>query len=169
MAISLAEAVKLKSIISKKIQKLSQELHSAGFTVIEKGEQPTPPAYTLEMIEQDLKTLRKDARKLDALVYRANIENTIIFKEEEMPIVEAIELAIQLRSEASFAASLGLSEKESFYHSSSETILYRVALFDPEHYRLQALELEKDAHRLSNLINAKNYAVQIDFDDSNYF
>ncbi|MEK4427028.1 hypothetical protein [Solibacillus sp. FSL K6-1523] len=169
MAINLAEAVKLKSILTKKIQDLTSSVHQASHTIIEKGEQPVKPEYTLEMIETELKDIRKDSRKLDSLIYRANIDNTIAFKDEIMPIVEAIELAIQLRAEAAFCKQLGMSEKETYYHSSGETILYNVALFDPMHYRNQSNELEKEAHRLSNLINAKNYQVEIEFDDSKYF
>lgn len=169
MAINLAEAVKLKSIMTKKIQELTSSIHQVSHTIIEKGEQPVKSEYTLEMIEAELKEIRKDSRKLDALIYRANIDNTISFKDEVMPIVEAIELAIQLRAEAAICKQLGMSEKETYYHSAGETLLYNVALFEPAHYRNRSNELEKDAHRLSNLINAKNYQIEIEFDDSKYF
>ena len=169
MSINLAEAVKLKSVITKKIQERTFAVNQLTHVIIEKGEQPKRPDYTLEMLEAELKQLRYDSRKLDSLIYRANIENAIVFKDEEMPIVEAIELASQLRAEAAFCKSLGSQEKESFYHNTAEAILYRVALYDPMTYRNRANELEKEAHRLSNLINAKNYQVEIEFDDSNYF
>jgi len=169
LTINLAEAVKLKSIITKRIQERTIQVHSLTHAIIEKGEQPKTPDYTLEMLEAELKELRYDSRKLDALIYRANIDNTIVFKDEEMPIVEAIELASQLRAEAQFCKNLGSEEKEAFYHNSGDAILYRVALYDPMTYRNRANELEKEAHRLSNLINAKNYQVEIEFDDSNYF
>lgn len=169
LSINLAEAVKLKSIITKKIQEYTMTVHPLTHVIIEKGDKPVIPDYTLEMLEAELKQLRYDSRKLDALIYRANIDNMITFKNEELPIVEAIELASQLRAEAAFCKQLGSAEKEGIYHSGGDTILYRVALYDPLEYRNRAIEFEKDAHRLSNLINAKNYQVQIDFDDSNYF
>ncbi|MBD8035033.1 MULTISPECIES: DIP1984 family protein [Solibacillus] len=169
MSINLAEAVKLKSVIMKKIQERTFAVNQLTHVIIEKGEQPKRPDYTLEMLEAELKQLRYDSRKLDSLIYRANIENVIVFKDEEMPIVEAIELASQLRAEAALCKSLGSEEKEAFYHNSGEAILYRVALYDPMTYRNRANELEKEAHRLSNLINAKNYQVEIEFNDSNYF
>ncbi|MEK4131419.1 hypothetical protein NYE67_17390 [Solibacillus sp. FSL W8-0474] len=169
MSINLAEAVKLKSVITKKIQERTFAVNQLTHVIIEKGEQPKRPDYTLEMLEAELKQLRYDSRKLDSLIYRANIDNLIVFKDEEMPIVEAIELASQLRAEAALCKSLGSEEKEAFYHNSGEAILYRVALYDPMTYRNRANELEKEAHRLSNLINAKNYQVEIEFDDSNYF
>lgn len=167
--ISLAEAVKLKSILNKKTQELILEIHSNSHAIVEKGEQPKLPDRTLSIIEAELTRVRKDARLLDKLIYKANIENTIKFKDEELTLVEAIELAIQLRSQVSLYQDLGRSDKEEFYHSSGDAILYRIALFEPSEYRNRANELEKEAHRLSNVINAKNYQVQIEFDDSNYF
>ena len=169
MSINLAEAVKLKSIITKKIQELNTSVHQVTHVVIEKGQEPKQPALTLEKLETDLKQLRYDSRKLDALIYRANINNTITFNDEEMPIVEAIELATQLRAEAAFCKRLGMEDKESYFHSVGDTMLYRVALYEPLDYLNRANELEKQAHRLSNAINAKNYQVEIDFDDANYY
>lgn len=169
LSINLAESVKLKSIITKKIQELSSAVHQVTHVVVEKGEEPKQPTLTLEKLEADLKQLRYDSRKLDALIYRANIDNTIVFNDEEMPIVEAIELANQLRAEAAFCKTLGMEEKESYYHSVGETMLYRIALYEPLDYLNRSNELEKQAHRLSNAINAKNYQVTIAFDDSNYY
>ncbi|MFF5995343.1 MULTISPECIES: hypothetical protein [unclassified Lysinibacillus] len=167
--ISLAEAVKLKSILNKKKQELISEIHSVSHTIVEKGEEPKIPERTLQVIDAELQEIRNDSRTLDRLIYEANIQNTIMFENEAYTLVEAIELAIQLRSQASLYKDLGSSEKESFFHGSGDTIFYRVALYEPNEYRVNANELEKSAHRLSNAINAKNYQVQIDFDDSKYF
>lgn len=167
--ISLAEAIKLKSILRQKISDLSIELSTVSFTVIEKGEEPKAQGRTIQQVEADLAVVRKDSRTLDRLIYRANIDHFIEFNGEKLAIVEAIELATQLRAEAGQAKTFGMSEKETYMHSIGETILYNVALFNPEEYRVRAIELEKQAHRLSNAINAKNYQVQIDFDDSVYF
>lgn len=169
MTISLAEAVKLKSILNRKVHELTAEAATVAYTIVEKGTEPKLPAHTLQQVEAELAEVRRDARKLDALIYRANIDNTITFKEEVMPIVEAIELATQLRAEAERCKQLSQSEKESLYHSPGDTVFYHVALFEPSEYRERANTLEKEAHRLSNAINAKNYEVQIDFDDDKYF
>ncbi|WP_107841468.1 hypothetical protein [Metasolibacillus meyeri] len=167
--ISLAEAIKLKSILKRKISDLSIEISTVAYTIVEKGEEPKTPNRTIQQVEADLAIVRKDSRTLDRFIYRANIDNFIEFNGEKLAIVEAIELATQLRAEAEQAKTFGISEKESYIHSVGETTLYNVALFDPEVYRVRAIELEKQAHRLSNAINAKNYQVQIDFDDSAYF
>lgn len=169
MTISLAEAVKLKSILNRKVYELTAETESVAFTVVEKDAEPKLPAHTLAQIEAELAEVRRDARKLDALIYRANIDNTITFKDEVLPIVEAIELATQLRAEAERCKQLSLSEKKNLFHSPGDTVFYRVALFEPSEYRERANNLEKEAHRLSNLINAKNYTVHIEFEDDKYF
>ncbi|MGM9944735.1 MAG: hypothetical protein ACI33M_07325 [Lysinibacillus sp.] len=167
--ISLAEAVKLKSILNKKTQELISEIRSVSHTIVEKGEEPKMPERTLQQIDTELQDVRNDARLLDRLIYEANVQNTISFEGQQYTLVEAIELAIQLRAQTSLYKELGTSEKESFFHSSGETTFYRVALYEPNDYREKANELEKSAHRLSNAINAKNYQVQITFDDSKYF
>lgn len=169
MTISLAEAVKLKSILNRKVYELTNEASTVAYAIVEKGAEPKLPVNTLEQIEAELAEVRQDARKLDVLIYRANIDNTLQFKDEVLPIVEAIELATQLRAEAQRCKELSQAEKESLYHSPGETVFYRVALFEPSDYRERANTLEKEAHRLSNAINAKNYDVQIDFDDEKYF
>ncbi|RUL46511.1 MULTISPECIES: hypothetical protein [Lysinibacillus] len=168
--IPLAEGVKLKSILTKKIQELISEIHLVAHAIVEKGEKPNPSGRSLAEVEAELAQVRKDSRTLDKLIYRANIDNTITFKDEELPIVEAIELASQLRADASLYKDLGKSEKERLYHSTGDSVIfYQVAMYEPSDFRNRANELEKEAHRLSNLINAKNYQVEIEFDDSKYF
>nr|WP_106781023.1 hypothetical protein [Lysinibacillus timonensis] len=168
--IPLSEAVKLKSILSKKIQELTNEIKMVSKAVVEKGKTAKPSGRLLSEVEAELSKVRRDSRTLDRLIYRANIDNTVIFKDEELPIVEAIELASQLRAEAQLCKELGMAEKERLYHSTGDNVIfYQVTLYEPAHYREKANELEKEAHRLSNLINAKNYQVEVEFDDSNYF
>ena len=167
--ISLAEAVKLKSILNKKTHELISEIRNASHTVVEKGEEPKIPERTLQQIDTELQDVRNDARLLGRLIYEANIQNTISFEGQQYTLVEAIELAIQYRSQTSLYKDLGTSDKESLFHNTGDAIFYRIALYDPNEYREKANELEKLAHRLSNAINAKNYQVQINFDDSKYF
>ena len=75
---------------------------------------------------------------MDRLIYRANIDNTVNFKGEELPIVEAIELSIQLRAEATLCKEMSRSEKERLYHSTGDNVIfYQVTLYDPEEYRVK--------------------------------
>ena len=168
--ISLAEAVKLKSILTKRVHELEDEMRRAAFTTVEKGSSPEKKQRTFEVVESELEEVRLDNRVLDRLMYRANIDNEIEFKGQKLAIVEAIELATQLRAKARFYKELSTAEKEEIQYGYSEsTTVYRVALFDPEKYRVKALQAEKDAHKLSNLINAKNYSIILEFDDDRYF
>ena len=168
--INLAEAVKLKSILGKKTQELVNELHRSAFVTVEKGQAPKTSNRALSLIEADLAQVRLDTRTLDRLVYEANIQNTVDFKGQKLALVEAIELATQLRAEADLCKDFSMREKESVRFGYGEnTMLYEIALYEPDEYRERATKLEKDAHKLSNLINSKNYSIQINFDDSRYF
>ncbi|WP_040224902.1 DIP1984 family protein [Bhargavaea cecembensis] len=168
--INLAEGVKLKSILSKRIHELTDEMQRSAFVLVEKGRKPAQGPRTMEDIERELEQVRKDSRTLDRLIYRANIDHTIEADGEEMPIVEAIELATQLRAKAMQYKTFAQANKEEIQYGYAEgTVIYRIATFDPEDYRKKAEEAERRAHKLSNAINAKNYSVILDFDDSAYF
>ena len=75
--ISLAEAVKLKSVLTKRIHELEEEVRRVAFTTIEKGTSPELGPRTLSIVETELETVRLYARVLDLLMYRANIDHTI--------------------------------------------------------------------------------------------
>lgn len=168
--INLAEAVKLKSILAKKVQELVDELHRSAFVTVEKGQAPKTSNRAMKVIEAELAHVRLDVRTLDRLVYEANIKNTVDFKGDKLALVEAIELATQLRADAELCKQFSMHEKESVRMGYGEnTMLYEIAMYEPDEYRERAIILEKDAHKLSNLINAKNYSVEINFDDSRYF
>lgn len=167
--IALAEAVKLKSILNKKQAQLTIERQRLAFITVEKGTIAEREGRTMQSVEQELQRVRHDIRLLDRLVYEANIQNTVQFEEQKLTLVEAIEYAKQLRLEAIEASYFSQHGKEQMEHSYGESVaMVRVALFDPEEYRLRADLLERQAHKLSNLINAKNYQVQIAFDDAAY-
>ncbi|MEY9973412.1 hypothetical protein ABH966_003812 [Lysinibacillus sp. RC46] len=168
--INLAEAVKLKSILAKKVQELVDELHRSAFVTVEKGQAPKTSNRAMKVIEAELAQVRLDVRTLDRLVYEANIKSSVDFKGEKLALVEAIELATQLRADAELCKQFSMHEKESVRMGYGEnTMLYEIAMYEPDEYRERAIKLEKDAHKLSNLINAKNYRVEINFDDSRYF
>ena len=168
--ISLAEAVKLKSVLSKRIHELEEEMDRVAFMEMEKEGSPSKQTRTLKDVEQDIERIRKDFRLLDKLMYKANIENEIMFNNESLAIVEAIELASQLRARTKKYKEFGSAVKEEFLYSIGESAaMIRVAQFEPEDFRVKAIEIERQANRLSNLINAKNYAIELEFDGDTYF
>ena len=166
--ISLAEAVKLKSILNTKFRELFQERRRVAYVTLEKGETPVANGRSIAQVEAELDFVRKDIRTLDRLVYEANLKHTVNFLDEELTLVEAIEYAKQIRYEAEEVKDLSYSEKEEIQMGYGDLSIVRIAMFDPESYRVKADEYDRLAHKLSNLINAKNYQVQIDFDDSKY-
>jgi len=168
--LSLAEAVKLKSVLSKRIHELEDEMDRAAFIEMEKGSKLPKQARTLQNVEEDIEEVRKDFRLLDKLMYQANIENKIMFDHDSIPIVEAIELAAQLRAKARKCKEYGAAPKEEYVHSFSETVsIIRKATFEPETYRVKAIELDRHANKLSNLINAINYTIELEFNSEKYF
>ncbi|KOP82929.1 hypothetical protein AMS60_10890 [Bacillus sp. FJAT-21945] len=168
--ISLAEAVKLKSVLSKRIHELEEEMDRVSFIEIEKGSQLPKQSRQLKDVEGEMEQVRLDFRLLDRLMYRANIDYEIQFNKESLPIVEAIELASQLRARARKYKEFGSALKEEFLYPLGDSgSMIKVALFDPEDYRKKALDMDRQAYRLSNLINAKNYTVELDFDSERYF
>ncbi|RSD28662.1 hypothetical protein [Mesobacillus subterraneus] len=168
--ITLAEAVKLKSVLAKRIRELEDEMDRVAFVTIEKDSALPKQSRTLADVEREMDEVRKDFRLLDKLVYRANIDHEVPFNNETLTIVEAIELATQLRAKARKLKEFAMAPKEETAYLFNETVLMmRVATFEPEAYRVKALEAERQANKLSNLINAKNYTVELDFDSDKYF
>lgn len=171
MAINLAEAVKLKSILRTKLNDLLMELERVAFIItIDNTTSTATSNRSVVEVEQEIAQVRLDMRTLDRLVYAANINNTVSYNNTEIPLVEAIELASQLRAETDHCKHFGTYEKQEIEPNYGDsTVFYKIAQFDPADYRQRANDLERQAHRLSNAINAKNYSITIAFDDSKYF
>ncbi len=167
--ITLAEAIKLKSILRQKEQSIIYRMQDVAFDTVVNGETLSSTSVTLEQLEQQLERIQRDARTIDRLMYEANSTETITFDNETIPLVEAIEWAKQIRTNLQWMQQFAQSEKESLIGvNEAGTTLHR-AKFDPETYEQKVEHLERQAHKLSNLINAKNYTVTLPFDDTLYF
>lgn len=167
--ISQAEAVKLRSVLSKRIHELEEEMYRVAFVQIEAGKVMPKQKRTMIEVEKEIEEVRNDYRLLDKLMYRANIDYEINFENTNIPIVEAIELATQLRAKARKYKQFAAADKEEYVYSYENVQLMKVATFEPEEYRVKAMECERQANRLSNLINSKNYQIQLEFDSEKYF
>lgn len=167
--ISQAEAVKLRSVLSKRIHELEEEMYRVAFVQIEAGKAMPKQKRTMIEVEKEIEEVRNDYRLLDKLMYRANIDYEINFENTNIPIVEAIELATQLRAKARKYKQFAAADKEEYVYSYENVQLMKVATFEPEEYRVKAMECERQANRLSNLINSKNYQIQLEFDSEKYF
>lgn len=168
--LSLAEAVKLKSVLAKRIHELEEEMDRVAYVEVEKGSKLPKQNRPLSKVEEEIDEIRGDFRLLDKLMYRANIENEVDFNGESLTIVEAIELATQLRAKARKFKVFGAAAKEMHPYGYGENLpIIRMATFDPEEYRVKSVEAERLANRLSNTINTKNYSIMLDFDSEKYF
>lgn len=165
MKISLLEALPLRNTISRRIQDLLTERDSVAFVEFEKGEEYEKPERTVEEVTTELNEVRRDFRKLDILVYKANLEATITWDDEEICIAEAIELAKQLRGEAGRIKVFARSKKQERQSSyGGEVYLFQKAMFDPAEMQKRVIKLEKLANRLSLNIEKTNHLHSIEFD-----
>lgn len=107
-------------------------MRRVAFATVEKGMSPARGTRTLEVVDIELDGVRLDNRGLDRLMYRANIDNKIEFQNQKLPIVEAIELATQLRAKAHFYKELATAEKEEIQYGYA-----KIQLSTKLHYLIQ--------------------------------
>ncbi|PEL07699.1 hypothetical protein [Bacillus sp. AFS017336] len=167
--ITLAEALNIRHILSKRIRELIEELEENSTVEVEKNHPIPVLVRDLTKIENELSKVRTDFRKLDFLMQKANVENTISIENEEMSITEAIEYAKQLRAEVQLCKSFATKKERIQPMYGSENIIVEKLYFDPEEYRTKALKLERKVTRLSGLIDAKNFTINIPFDGTDYY
>lgn len=166
---TLADGIRLRSLLTKQVQELEQEMLRVAFTLSEKGQALPEQRRSVDGVDSDIKMIRQDIMLLDRLIYKANLATAIDYQGEQIPLVEAIEYAMQLRAQAKLYKQLGASPKEQPEYGYGEAAAYmRVARFDPEEYREKALQYERNANKVSGLVNAKNYQVELEFDASRY-
>lgn len=163
---NLADAITLKQLLHEQIDTLSEEIEHVAFVSLEAGETiPTLQSRSLQDIETELECVRLDLRKIDRLIHEANVTTTVETNDGPLPLVEAIELAVQLRVQARLYQKLSLRPTREFEHGGS---VVKHALYDPELYRLKARDVEKRANRIDCAIQAERYKTTLDFDASRY-
>ncbi|MCZ8519266.1 MULTISPECIES: hypothetical protein [Paenibacillus] len=171
--ITMAEALSVRAAISRRMQSLMQERMMNSTTVIEKGEQAEYPTRTVDLITEELEKTAADYRTLDVLIAKANITHTIRWNDRDLTVLEAIELAKQTRAEINMLIPLGSNKKIERHmprggHGDSSRTLFTVALYDPEAYSRAAQKKEREAVKLSSLIEQSNHAHKVPFDASAY-
>ena len=173
--ITLAEAIPLRKMLERRISELFSERWDKSYVVIEKGESYEPYARTMEKLSEEIYELQRDFRLLGKLVAEANLAQKITWNGEELSMMEAIELAKQLRMDLTQLKTFGsrkkmerVMERGRRGPGNESASLLTVALFDPEEYRQKALKLERQVNRLSAIIEHQNHLVTIPFDASRY-
>ncbi|RXT07902.1 hypothetical protein [Ammoniphilus sp. CFH 90114] len=173
--ITLAEAIPLRKMLERRINELFSERWEHAYVIIEKGDSYEPYPRTMDIISEEIYELQRDYRVLGRLVTEANLSQKMTWNGEEVTLMEAIELAKQLRMDLNQLKSFStrkkterLMERGRRGPSSDASSLMTVALYDPEVYRQKALKLERQVNRLSASIEHQNHMVSIPFDASKY-
>lgn len=170
MKITLAQALPVRNSISRRIHELLQERNRVAFAEVEKGEKYEQPARSIDTVTKELNEVRADFRKLDVLVAKENLKATIQWDGKEITIIEAIELAKQIRGEVKDLKNFGNRNKQERKSSNgwgnSEANIIVYALYEPEEYRKAALKLEREVNRLSLEIDRKNHFVEFEFENA---
>ncbi|MEJ8543987.1 hypothetical protein [Brevibacillus borstelensis] len=175
--ITLAQAIPLRRAIERQIDYLKDERFEFSSVTIAKGETPEFPKRTIELITGELNKARADYRRLDSLIAEANLKKVVEWDGEMISLVEAIELAKQLREETGEYKRFGIRKKiersPSHYHSRSRSYdggsdLITMTTYDPDVYREWGKKLERRANLLSGKIEAANHSISIPFDAASY-
>lgn len=170
--ITMAEALAVRAAIKRLIHQLEQERITNSVAVIDKGETAEYPARTVDIITAELERAMRDYRQLDLRMAIANTVNVIQWDGGTITVMEAIELAKQMRSEIEQLRVLGGRKKmERQYaggYGERSNHLFSVALYDPDAYLTLARKKEREATKLSSLIEHSNHMCVIEFDSSPY-
>ncbi|WLR41210.1 DIP1984 family protein [Bacillus carboniphilus] len=164
MKITLAQAVPLRSIISRYIADLLEERDSVSTVETIVGEKYEKPVRSVDDVTIEIERSRKDFRRLDTSMAEMNLQAKVFWDDKEISITEAIELAKQLREEVNVFKEYGKRKKQTLssnWHHEEKVMIH--TLYDPEEYRKKALKLERQVNRLSQDIEAKNHQVEFEF------
>lgn len=163
MQISLAEAVSLRSVISRQIQDLIHERCEISVVSVPKGENYEKPNRTIEELTEEINEVRTHFRKLDIAMATANLHHTFEWDQQLITIMEAIELAKQMRGELRDLKKFASRKKQDYSPHYGDVVMVEYALYDPEIYREKVKKLERKVNRLSSLIEAQNHKATFDF------
>ncbi|MGG3279461.1 hypothetical protein [Paenibacillus solani] len=170
--ITMAEALAVRAAINRLMNQLISERMNNSSTIIEKGETAEYPSRSVDVITEELEAVAADYRKLDLLMAISNTTQTIPWNGTDITIMEAIEMAKQIRSDIGQLAHLGarkkLERQSSRGSGDGAVTLFNVALYDPEAYQMQARKKEREVTKLSALIEHANHSAMITFDASKY-
>ncbi|WP_106767583.1 hypothetical protein [Paenibacillus faecalis] len=169
--ITMAEALAVRAAMNRLINQLMQERLNNSSTIIEKGETAEVPVRSVDVITEEIDAISTDFRKLDLLMAISNTTETISWNGANITVMEAIELAKQMRNEIGQLAHLGSRKKLERQNSrglEGSVTLFNVALYDPEAYQAAARKKEREVTKLSSLIEHANHHSKISFDATKY-
>ena len=169
--ISMADAVYLRSFIQKKIAESVTARSEAATVTFAKGETPEMPETDVATWGERVERARADFRALDVAMARANLENAINWDNRTIPLLEALQLAKDLRAQVNELKKLGARRKTE--RASSGPLYSHVertyadlivqTTYDPADMVRRAEKLERQVNRLSREIDRKNEEIEIPF------
>jgi hypothetical protein len=166
MQYTLAEVLPIRASMGKRLQELEEERMQNSTVTTPKGEIVVFPDRTVDQITEEINELRADIRELDFAILEANMNNRVEWDGEEITIMQAISIVKDMRSELKEIRRLARTQKEVVERWGDSAVTR--ATFDPEAYRKKAERLERQANKLSSMIDRANFDVMIDIDLSKY-
>lgn len=174
MKITIAEAVNLLSQLNKKVNELDAERNRVATETIDKGETAAIPARSVDVISAEMEEVDHHILELKACLRAMNQETYVEWSDVEVPIAQAIEIAKTLRARAEKAKRLGQRKKlernnGGRFGIGGDTTTFTVALYDPEAYKAEGQKLEREANKLSALIEKANHATEFSFEPADVY
>lgn len=170
MKITLAQALPLRKQMERALSALVTEREKSAYEEVAKGQSPEAQGRSLELITTEINKTHTDLLALQKAIDAANFSSFIEWDSQNYTLLQAIEHAKFLRQEANIYSSFSKSKKieraRNGYMEKSE--LLKVAMFDPEEYRMLSKKLERHANLLSSMIEDANHKNTIDFDAEGY-
>ena len=163
MQVTLAQAIAAVNMIVKQVSRYNEELSRVAYETVGKGEIAEAPERSFEEVFTDLLIAQSDLVDLKVIIREINISEILDWDGTTVSLAKAIELAKIIRDQSRLLLPLGRSKKKEIARSyGSNDISYRIANFDPAEVASMSTRYEKDANRLSSLIEARNHTITLD-------
>lgn len=163
MQVTLAQAIAAVSMITKQVSRYEAELSRVSYETVGKGEIAEIPERGFDEVFSDLFLAQSDLVDLKIIIRQINVSEIIDWDGTSISLAKAIEVAKIIRDQARTLLPLGRSRKKEQTRSyGSSEVGYKIANFDPLEVAARATQYEKDANRLSSLIEARNHTITLD-------
>lgn len=163
MQVTLAQAIAAVNMIAKQVSRYNEELSRVAYETVGKGEIAEAPERSFEEVFSDLFVAQSDLVDLKVIIRQINVAETVDWEGTDLSLAKAIEVAKLIRDQSRTLLPLGRSKKKEVArtYGSNETS-YRIANFNPTAVAAMSTQYEKDANRLSSLIEARNHTITLD-------
>jgi hypothetical protein len=163
MQVTLAQAIAAINMVTKQVSRYNDELSKVAYETISKGEFAEQPDRGFDEVFSDLVSAQLDLINLKVIIRQVNVAETIDWNGEDVSLAKAIELAKTIREQSRTLFPFGrVKKKEPTRSYGSTEVSYRIANFNPAGVAEVSSRYEKDANRLSSLIEARNHGITLD-------